>query len=56
MELLTTSLERFYKAVKDDGKIIPEPVLGRIAVCVSSCLPKASLLDEIGSIIKYMNT
>ena len=38
MELLTTSLERFYKCVTDEGQMIPEPVLGRIAVCVSNCL------------------
>jgi len=38
MELLTTSLERFYKCVKEKLELIPEPVLGRIAVCVVSAL------------------
>ena len=39
MELLTTSLERFYKCVKEKLELIPEPVLGRIAVCVSNYPP-----------------
>ena len=35
MELLTTSLDRFYKCVHANGKSIPEAVLGKITVCVS---------------------
>ena len=40
MELLTTSLERFYKRVGLKEQLIPEPVLGKIAVCVSISLQR----------------
>lgn len=36
MELMTTSLDNFYKCVTSKAKMIPEAVLGKIAVCVSS--------------------
>lgn len=36
MELMDTSLDKFYKHVIDKGLTIPEDILGKIAVSVSS--------------------
>jgi len=38
MELMTTSLDKFYKQVEKDKKKFPEPVLGRIAYSVVKAL------------------
>ena len=38
MELLTTSLDKFYKTVFENEKTIPENVLGKITVAVSEYL------------------
>ncbi|XP_065065930.1 dual specificity mitogen-activated protein kinase kinase 6-like [Rhopilema esculentum] len=38
MELMTTSLERFYKSVSTSGQQITEPILGKIAFCVVNAL------------------
>lgn len=35
MELMDTSLDKFYKQVLDKGLTIPEDILGKIAVSVS---------------------
>lgn len=35
MELMDTSLDKFYKHVIDKGLTIPEDILGKIAVSVS---------------------
>lgn len=35
MELMDTSLDKFYKQVIDKGQTIPEDILGKIAVSVS---------------------
>ena len=35
MEVLTTSLDKFYKLLHEKNKKIPEPVLGKVAVAVS---------------------
>lgn len=35
MELLDTSLDKFYKKVIEKGKTFPEDILGKIAVSVS---------------------
>lgn len=39
MELMDTSLDKFYKRVIDKGKTIPEDILGKItvAVCTIPC-------------------
>lgn len=37
MELMDTSLDKFYKQVIDRGLTIPEDILGKIAVSVSVC-------------------
>lgn len=39
MELMDTSLDKFYKKVIDKGKTIPEDILGKItvAVCLIPC-------------------
>lgn len=34
MELMDTSLDKFYKKVIDKGKTIPEDILGKITVAV----------------------
>lgn len=34
MELMDTSLDKFYKQVIEKGKTIPEDILGKIAVSV----------------------
>lgn len=36
MELMDTSLDKFYKQVIDKGQTIPEDILGKIAVSVST--------------------
>ena len=36
MEVMDTSLDKFYKLAFENEKPIPEPVLGKIAVAVSS--------------------
>lgn len=36
MELMKTSLDKFYKAVSELHKIIPEKVLGKITFAVST--------------------
>lgn len=36
MELMDTSLDKFYKQVIDKGLTIPEDILGKIAVSVST--------------------
>ena len=36
MEVMDTSLDKFYKLAFDNNKPIPEPVLGKIAVAVST--------------------
>jgi mitogen-activated protein kinase kinase 6 len=38
MELMDTSLDKFYKQVIDKGQTIPEDILGKIAVSVSTSL------------------
>lgn len=35
MELMDTSLDKFYKQVIEKGMTIPEEILGKITVCVS---------------------
>lgn len=35
MELMDTSLDKFYKKVIEKGKTIPEDILGKITVAVS---------------------
>lgn len=35
MELMDTSLDKFYKKVIEKGKNIPEDILGKITVAVS---------------------
>jgi len=37
MEVMDTSLDKFYKMLYENGKTIPEDVLGKIAVAVSTC-------------------
>jgi len=36
MEVMDTSLDKFYKMLYENGKTIPEDILGKIAVAVSS--------------------
>ena len=36
MEVMDTSLDKFYKLAFENSKPIPEPVLGKIAVAVST--------------------
>lgn len=38
MELMDTSLDKFYRKVLDKNMTIPEDILGEIAVSVSNCL------------------
>jgi len=37
MEVMDTSLDKFYKMLYENGKKIPEDILGKIAVAVSTC-------------------
>jgi len=37
MEVMDMSLDKFYKMLYENGKTIPEDVLGKIAVAVSTC-------------------
>lgn len=37
MELMDTSLDKFYKKVLEKKKTIPEDILGKMAVSVSAC-------------------
>jgi len=37
MEVMDTSLDKFYKMLYENGKTIPEDILGKIAVAVSTC-------------------
>ena len=38
MEVMDTSLDKFYKMVYDNDAKIPEDILGKIALAVSTCL------------------
>lgn len=38
MELMDTSLDKFYKKVIEKGKTIPEDILGKITVAVSAVI------------------
>ena len=38
MEVMDASLDKFYKYVYDNGRVIPEEVIGKIAVAVSHLL------------------
>lgn len=52
MELLTTSLDRFYKCVHSNDKSIPEAVLGKITVCVSYMFAiLASSLNDVKALL-----
>lgn len=41
MELMDTSLDKFYRKVLDKNKTIPEDILGEIAVSVSGLVGEA---------------
>lgn len=45
MELMDTSLDKFYKHVIDKGLTIPEDILGKIAVSVSGVRGAVALLS-----------
>lgn len=45
MELMDTSLDKFYKHVIDKGLTIPEDILGKIAVSVSTGRGDVSILN-----------
>ena len=46
MELMDTSLDKFYKKVIEKGMTIPEDILGKITVAVS---PPVEVLVETGA-------
>jgi len=37
MEVMDMSLDKFYKMLYENGKTVPEDILGKIAVAVSAC-------------------
>lgn len=49
MELMDTSLDKFYKQVIDKGQTIPEDILGKIAVSVSTLRAPALSKERGGS-------
>lgn len=49
MELMDTSLDKFYKQVIDKGQTIPEDILGKIAVSVSTSRALALSKERGGS-------
>lgn len=48
MELMDTSLDKFYKMVIEKGLPFPEDILGKIAVSVSPCHWSSSVRLSVG--------
>lgn len=48
MELMDTSLDKFYRKVLEKGLVIPEDILGEIAVSVSGFRAGAGALGAPG--------
>ena len=46
MEVMDTSLDKFYEMIYPNGKTIPEEVLGKIAVSVSMALGNALMIKD----------
>lgn len=55
MEVMDTSLDKFYKDIYKSGKVIPEEVLGKIAVAVSLESRWRIITNLIGLINKLIN-
>lgn len=50
MEVMDTSLDKFYKKIYEDGQSIPETVLAIIAFSVSTCF-----VHKFGQVLKALS-
>ena len=46
MEVMDMSLDKFYKMLYENSKTIPEDILGKIAVAVSTCAVVFTEMEE----------